>query len=115
MARAVLKAMEFDETIRAAANIRYSSKILEIARKLGFKISYYDRRKEPPEIKATEGASIPWGIEQAVKRVKSIVPDIIYHLGDWGKEPMVNVFGRDAVEVAVKIVRIAKELSKIKV
>ncbi len=115
MARAVLKAMEFDETIRAAANIRYSGKILEIARKLGFKTSYYDRREEPSEVKATEGASIPWGIEQAVKRVKGIVPDIVYHLGDWGKEPMINVFGRDAVDVAVKIVRIAKELSKIKV
>jgi len=115
MARAVLKAMEFNETVRAAANIRYSNEIIEVAKKLGFKVSYYDRRKEPPKVKAVEGASIPWGIEQAVKNAGGIVPDIVYHLGDWGKEPMINVFGKDAVDVAMKIVRIAKELSKIKV
>lgn len=112
MAKAVLKALEFNEKIRAAANIKYSKEIVDAARKLGYKISYYDRKEEPPEIKAVEGQTIPWGIEQAIKKLKGEVPDIIYHLGDWGKEPMINVFGKDAVDVAYKIVKIAKELSK---
>ncbi len=112
MAKAVLKAMEFNENIRAAANIKYSKEIIDAAKKLGYKVSYYDRKEEPPEIKAAEGKTIPWGIEQAIKKLKGEVPDIVYHLGDWGKEPMINIFGKDAVDVAYKIVRIAKELSK---
>ncbi len=107
MARAVLKAMEFDERIRAAANIRFDEKLIKIAESLGFRVSFYDRSQEPPEIKNVEGASIPWGIEQAVKRVGS-VPDIVYHRGDWGKEPMINVFGFDAIDVVEKILRLAK-------
>ena len=112
MAKAILKAMEFNENIRAAANIKYSKEIIDAAKKLRYKVSYYDRREEPPEIKVTEGKTIPWGIEQAIKKLKGEVPDIVYHLGDWGKEPMINIFGKDAVDVAYKIVRIAKELSK---
>ncbi|RLG75248.1 MAG: bifunctional hydroxymethylpyrimidine kinase/phosphomethylpyrimidine kinase [Thermoprotei archaeon] len=112
MAKAVLKAMEFNENIRAVANIKYSKEIIDAAKKLGYKISYYDRREEPPEIKVAEGKTIPWGIEQAIKKLKGEVPDIVYHLGDWGKEPMINIFGKDAVDVAYKIVRIAEELSK---
>jgi len=112
MAKAVLKAMEFNENIRAVANIKYSKEIIDAAKKLGYKVSYYDRREEPPEIKVAEGKTIPWGIEQAIKKLKGEVPDIVYHLGDWGKEPMINIFGKDAIDVAYKIVRIAKELSK---
>lgn len=112
MAKAILKAMEFNENIRAAANIKYSKEIIDVAKKLRYKVSYYDRREEPSEIKVMEGKTIPWGIEQAIKKLKGEVPDIVYHLGDWGKEPMINIFGKDAVDVAYKIVRIAKELSK---
>jgi len=82
------------------------NQLVEIAKKLGFKISFYDRRKEPLEIKKAEGKTIPWGIEQAVRKLKGKIPDIVYHLGDWGKEPMINVFGRDAVDVALKIVKL---------
>jgi len=110
VARAVLKAMEYNPNIRAAANIRYSEDILKAVKELGYTISFYDRRKEPPEVKAREGASIPWGISEAVKAFGGKVPDVVYHLGDWGKEPMITVFGRDAVEVALKIIRIAKKL-----
>ncbi|MEM4741605.1 MAG: bifunctional hydroxymethylpyrimidine kinase/phosphomethylpyrimidine kinase [Ignisphaera sp.] len=107
MAKAVLKAMEFDEKVRAAANIRFDERILEIAKLLGFTTSFYDRSQEPLEIKNLEGATIPWGIEQAVKRA-GFVPDIVYHRGDWGKEPMINIFGFTATDVAEKIIRIAK-------
>jgi hydroxymethylpyrimidine/phosphomethylpyrimidine kinase len=107
MARAVLKAMEFDERFRAAANIRFDEELIEIAKGLGYSVSFYDRSQEPVEIKSVEGATIPWGVEQAVTRVKR-VPDVIYHKGDWGKEPMINVFGFTAVDVAEKILKLAK-------
>ncbi len=110
MAKAVLTVLKYDPKIRAAANIRFSEKIIDVARKLGMTISFYDRRLEPDEVKAKEGATIPWGIERAILRAKGKVPDIVYHMGDWGKEPMINVFGRTAKEVAEKIVKIAKTL-----
>jgi|UniRef100_A0A7J3Z5W0 phosphomethylpyrimidine kinase len=114
MARAVLKAMEFDERFRAVANIRFDEELIEIAKGLGYSVSFYDRSQEPVEIKSVEGATIPWGVEQAVTRVKR-VPDIIYHKGDWGKEPMINVFGFTAVDVAEKILKLAKAYKEGKV
>ena len=110
MAKAVLTAMKYDPSIRAAANIKYDVKIVEAARKMGMNVSFYDRKLEPPEIKKKEGATIPWGIEQAILKLNGKVPDIIYHLGDWGKEPMINVFGKTAVDVAKKIVKLAKNV-----
>jgi hydroxymethylpyrimidine/phosphomethylpyrimidine kinase len=107
MARAVLKAMEFDERVRAAANIRFDERLIEIARTLGYSVSFYERSQEHVDIKSVEGASIPWGVEQAVTRI-GYVPDIIYHKGDWGKEPMINVFGLTATDVVEKILRLAK-------
>ncbi len=32
-----------------------------------------------------------------------MVPDAIYDLGDFGKEPAVKVYGRDAVEVQTRL------------
>lgn len=112
MAKAVLTAMKYNEKIRAVANIRFSEEILKIIENLGYTVSFYDRSREPPEIKSVEGASIPWGIEEAIKSIGGKVPDAIYHRGDWGKEPMINIFGETAVDVAMKIIAIAKKLKK---
>lgn len=112
MAKAVLIAMKYNEKIRAVANIRFSEEILKIIESLGYTVSFYDRSREPPEIKSVEGASIPWGIEEAIKSIGGKVPDAIYHRGDWGKEPMINIFGETAVDVAMKIIAIAKKLKK---
>jgi len=109
VARAVLTAMEHDPEIRAAMNIRYDRRLIEAAERLGWMISFYDRREEPEEIKRREGGTIPWGIGEAIKRAGGRVPDLIYHEGDWGKEPMILVFGGDAVEVVEKVERLLEE------
>ncbi len=108
LARAVLAVMEYDPTMRAAMNIKYDPEIIRIAKELGFTVSFYDRRKEPPEVKRKEGTTIPWGIRQAIKAIGGKVPDLVYHLGDWGKEPMITIFGRDAVDAVLKALRIAR-------
>ncbi|QOJ78711.1 bifunctional hydroxymethylpyrimidine kinase/phosphomethylpyrimidine kinase [Infirmifilum lucidum] len=110
VARAVLKIMEYDPEVRAAANIRFSEEVLRILQELSYSVSYYDRREEPPEVKRVEGATIPWGVETAVRRAGGRVPRAIYHTGDWGKEPMILLFGKDAVEVANMVVEVAKRL-----
>jgi hydroxymethylpyrimidine/phosphomethylpyrimidine kinase len=110
VARAVLAAMDFDPDVRAAMNMRCSKEILSVCRRLGFSIGSYDRAKEPAEIKAEEGATIPWGIHEATKRM-GVVPDLIYHAGDWGKEPMITLFGRDPVEVVMKALKISHAIA----
>ena len=110
VAKAVLTAMRFDPDMRSAMNIRYGEDVVEAARRLGWSVSSYDRREEPPEVKSREGATIPWGTEAAIKRNEGKVPDLIYHTGDWGKEPMAVVLGRNPMEVITKIEQLLKTL-----
>jgi len=109
VARAVLKALEHDPEKRAAMNMKYDPRFIDAARRLGWIISSYDRRLEPEDIKRIEGGTIPWGVGEAIKRAGGRVPDIVYHEGDWGKEPIITVFGRDAVEVVEKAERLLRE------
>jgi len=110
VARAVLAAMDFDPDVRAAMNMRCSKEILSVCSRLGLSIGSYDRSKEPAKIKGEEGATIPWGIHEAAERLGA-VPDLIYHAGDWGKEPMITLFGRDPVEVAMKALKISHAMA----
>jgi hydroxymethylpyrimidine kinase/phosphomethylpyrimidine kinase len=106
LARAVLSMMEFDSSKRAAVNVRLTEANLKSCRKLGLRISYYERSEEPKSVKRREGATIPWGIESAVKRAKGI-PDVVYHRGEVGKEPSLIIFGntaREVVKIAMKLV-----------
>ena len=63
----------------------------------------YDRGKEPKKSKQREGSSIKWGINHVVK---SKSPDLIYHKGDVGKEPMILIFGENPNDVIKKISKI---------
>lgn len=109
VARTILVAMEYDATIRSAMNIRYSPAILDCCIALGWTISRYDRREEPPEIKAIDGQTTSWGAHQAIKAAGH-VPHLIYHEGDWGKEPMIILFGRTPDEVVQHVAQIAENL-----
>ncbi|NJE06563.1 bifunctional hydroxymethylpyrimidine kinase/phosphomethylpyrimidine kinase [Thermococcus sp. M36] len=102
LARAVLTMMGFYPEVRSALNLRYDEWLIERAKRAGLRVSFYDRREEPEEIKRREGATIPWGIEMAVKRLGER-PDIVYHLGDWGKESMVLLFGENPGDVIRKL------------
>ena len=106
VARAILTMMKFKPDIRAAVNVAYSPELVKAAEKIGYTVSYYDRREEPFELKRVEGATIPWGIRKAVERVGGKTPDIVYHLGDVGKEPMILIFARTASEAVTKLLRI---------
>ncbi len=107
MARLALSMMKHDPILRSAINIRFDPIIIEICEKLGLKISSYNRAFEPEDIREVEGGTIPWGVESAIKKVGDI-PDVIYHEGAWGKEPMICIVGSDAVELAEMVVCIAK-------
>ncbi len=106
VASTVLAAKAHNPAIRAAMNIRYSEEVLRSISRLGLTASSYDRRMEPPEMKAVEGMTTRWGAEEAIRKAEKF-PDVIYHDGDWGKEAMVTVLGEDAVSVARTVIKIA--------
>lgn len=100
LARAIFKAMEFDESVRSVMNIKYDKETIKKAEK-NFIVSFYDRNEEPKDIKEKEGETIPWGIENAIKKATKM-PDVIYHEGDIGKEPMILIFGKSPENVLKK-------------
>jgi predicted fused transcriptional regulator/phosphomethylpyrimidine kinase len=79
--------------------------------KRGKMIAFYDRAKEPEEIKKVDGMTIPWGVKEVIKKAGK-VPDVIYHRGDFGKEPMIVVFGEQAYDLAKLAVHLAKDVGK---
>jgi hydroxymethylpyrimidine/phosphomethylpyrimidine kinase len=89
--------------IRSCINIKYDTKIISKAKKSGFTILSYDRTDEPRKSKRRENSSISWGISNSLK-TKS--PDIIYHKGDVGKEPMILIFGKNPNDVMKKTSKI---------
>ena len=89
--------------IRSCLNIKYDTKIVSKAKKIGFTILSYDRSKEPRKLRDKENSSISWGVSNSLK-TKS--PDIIYHKGDIGKEAMILIFGKNPDDVVKKVSKI---------
>ncbi len=109
MASVVLKAMEYDQNMRAAMNIKYLPVVIEKGQNLGYKIKEVSRTEEAPETKQIEGKTLPWLTEQAVRED---IPDLIYDKGDVGKEPMIRVLGKNPADVIDKVISLAKEVFK---
>lgn len=97
--------------IRSAVNLRYRDTVISKINKSGLTVSSYDRAQEPANVK-DGGSTIRWGIECAIKRlerhrVKTMTPpDAIFHKGDFGKEPMIIVFGETPKNVLEKLARV---------
>lgn len=106
IARVILTAMRFDEKMVGAMNIKYSPDILSVCKKLGFSIASFDRGDEPTGV-----STMDWGVEEAIQK-SGRVPDVIYDVGAIGKEPMVRLLGKSAMEVAEKAVMICKCLGQ---
>lgn len=107
VASAVLEVARKFPTIRSGVNLKYDSSTIKKAISKGLKVSSYDRKKEPLENKKRDGSTVPWGIRTAITSLK-IPPDIIFHKGDFGKEPMILVFGKDPEDVLRKILKIVR-------
>jgi hydroxymethylpyrimidine/phosphomethylpyrimidine kinase len=104
VANIVLTAMHYDPNIRAGLNIRFSGEVLRVCRRLGLRISEFNREKEPRGAK-----TMIWGTRQAIEKAGR-VPDVIFDRGAKGKEAMVRLLGRSAIEVAERALKISKFL-----
>jgi hydroxymethylpyrimidine kinase / phosphomethylpyrimidine kinase / thiamine-phosphate diphosphorylase len=105
VAAAVLAYMTINRSMRCAMNIKYDKKLLRIVKSL-FEICEYQRSNEPIYLKKKEGKTIFWGIKAAL--LINPIADIVYHKGDFGKEPMIMIFGKQPKEVLDKIKKILK-------
>ena len=90
--------------ICSAINLKYKSATISKVKKSKMIVSSYDRNQEPENVK-TKDSTIKWGIKHAIKNSKT-TPDVIYHKGDFGKEPMIIVFGENPDNVLRKIIKI---------
>ncbi len=102
VATAVLEVTKKFSKLRSAINIKYDKKIIQTCKKKNYVVLSYDRTHEPTILKASENASISWGIKNSINDV-DIAPDIIFHTGDIGKEPMILIFGNDPDDVVKKL------------
>jgi len=101
IARIVLTTMQFDGSMKAAMNIRYSEEALAACKKLGLRIASFSRKDEPEGVSTME-----WGVAEAIKK-EGMIPDVIYDKGDVGKEAMIRLLGKDAIEVAGRAIDIS--------
>lgn len=109
VANTILAAMSRDSSRRAAINIRYSDIVIKECKKMKWSVFDYDRAREPMNIKMREGATTSWGAKKAIDSA-GMVPDVIYHLGEIGKEPMILVLGNSAKEVASKVAILSEKI-----
>ena len=104
VATALLVMNKKSPEICSAINIKYQNNIISKIKKSKLISSSYDRSKEP-KITKIKKSSIEWGIENAIYNSKKI-PDIIFHKGDFGKEPMIIIFGKTPNDILNKILKI---------
>jgi hydroxymethylpyrimidine/phosphomethylpyrimidine kinase len=110
MAKILLASARWGSPFRAVMNVRYGLDVLAACRRTGLTVERFSRMEEPEEVKRAEGSTLEWGTAMVLERC-GLAPDTIYDEGDVGKEPMIRVFGRDAIEVARRVAAIFHDLS----
>ena len=102
VATAVVETSKKFPQIRSALNIKYDQKIIKKAKKKNLVVLSYNRADEPDSLKHKEDTTVSWGIKNAIKNSKKS-PDLIFHKGDLGKEPMILVFAQNPIKIIKKI------------
>ena len=111
VANIVLTVMQHEPDQRVVMNIKYTDSLLQICKKLKFKIASFDRAKEPKSVRVREGSSLEWGTEKAITSYGA-VPDIIYDLGGIRKEEMIRVIAKDMESLIDKVLSIHRLFKK---
>jgi len=104
VATALLTVNKKYSKIKSAINLKYKKETISKIKKVKLTIYDYNRTQEPKNVK-NKGSTIEWGIKNAIKNSRK-TPDIIYHKGDFGKEPMIIVFAETPDMLMKKIMKI---------
>ncbi|MCV0431348.1 bifunctional hydroxymethylpyrimidine kinase/phosphomethylpyrimidine kinase [Nitrosopumilus sp.] len=105
VATALLEVNKKFPKIYSAINLKYKNSTIAKIKKAKFSVSSYDRTQEPKNVK-NKGSTVKWGIKNAIKK-SNMPPDIIFHKGGFGKEPMIILFGESPKKVIKKLVKIS--------
>ncbi len=106
MGTVLLTAMRRNPEYRAVINFKYSPEIVKVCEELGMEAKTYEWEEKPKEAIEMK-CTIPFTIDKLQR-----APEVVYDLGDVGVEASVTVFGRSAVDVARKAMKIAKRYAK---
>ena len=104
VATALLTVSKKYPKIHSAINLKYKKEKISKIKKLKLATYDYNRSEEPQGVKI-KGSTIAWGIKTAIKNSRKM-PDVIYHKGDFGKEPMILVFAETPDIIIKKIMKI---------
>jgi hydroxymethylpyrimidine kinase / phosphomethylpyrimidine kinase / thiamine-phosphate diphosphorylase len=85
--------------MRACACVRYSKEILGLAEEKEMAIVFSDGSREPDRLNKEDFDPLITIVLEGVTKP----PDIIYDLGDRGKEPLIRLFARDPEELLHKM------------
>jgi hydroxymethylpyrimidine kinase / phosphomethylpyrimidine kinase / thiamine-phosphate diphosphorylase len=102
VAKLILTCMKHYPHMRSCANIRYDRTIVEKALNNGLNVLFSDRKEGPGRVKEAERGALDLLVDEALKGTSN-PPDIIYDLGDTGREPIVGLFARDPLEITKKM------------
>jgi hydroxymethylpyrimidine kinase/phosphomethylpyrimidine kinase len=95
--------------LRSAMNVKFFEGLDDLAPLLHLRVAGFDRRAEPPEVKAREGGTLAWGVASVLKPGEP-PPDLIYDRGEFGKEPMIRILGPTPMAVAEKALALKNAL-----
>lgn len=102
-ARLLLTAKHYDPTIKFVCNVKYRPEWIKRLQSQSKLLLHEVMRGEQPEsIKSKEHSTMQWIIERSYTEHNKI-PDIIWDKGEYGKEPMIRVFGRTHTEMIEKL------------
>ena len=106
VATALLSVNKKYSKVQSAINLKFRESTILKIKKMKWNTYDYDRSQEPENIKKN-GSTIEWGIKNAIKKSKK-APDVIFHKGDFGKEPMIILFGETPEAIIKKIQKLSK-------
>jgi hydroxymethylpyrimidine kinase/phosphomethylpyrimidine kinase len=101
IAAIILTAMTTYPELRSAMNVKFFEGLEDLAPLLHLRVATFDRRAEPPAVKAREDGTLAWAVASVLKP-GAPPPDLIYDRGAWGKEPMIRILGPTPMSVAEK-------------
>lgn len=115
MARLIIEVRQYNPAVNAGINFKCDKTIIQVVKdycsEKGWLFGWIDRTREPAEVIASDGASMPWKIHELVTSFGE-VPPLFYEGEGWGKEPLFVAVGRDAVEVTTIAIELARRYSK---
>lgn len=116
MASLILELRKQDSEIRSAIDFanspRIASFLKDYSKEKGWTFSEIDRRAEPENVKDPDEVSTTWEVAEAIRAAEGKVPRVFCETGAFGKEPVSILVGKDPLEIAEQICKLAKRFGE---